>query len=68
MCYLFSCTLLNPYIYVIWDRLAEIKANHAWLIYTIRPYCVKIYLLVSDLPFFEIYSSLSESDFNSSSI
>ena len=26
MCYLFSYTLLNPYIYVILDRLTEIKA------------------------------------------
>ena len=26
LCYLFSCTLLNPYIDVISDGLAEIKA------------------------------------------
>ena len=26
MCYLFSCTLLKTYIYIILDGLAEIKA------------------------------------------
>ena len=26
---LFSCTVLNPYIYVILDRLTKIKSNNA---------------------------------------
>ena len=31
VCYLFSCILLNTYIYVILDRMTEIKANNAEL-------------------------------------